>query len=339
VSVAALQSGTTAEGASPDLVSLGSVFLQPVWVFQRRGSEGKVHAGARISIGPEGSGTRAMMTKLMGLLETKVESYELLALPPERAAEELQAGRIDAMALVASWDSPLVRRLLVDPALGLATFQRADAFVALDPSLEKRVLPMGTADLAQNLPPRDVPLLATKASLVVRRDLHAAVQYLLLEAASEVHGGPGMFQKAGQFPAPEGVDVPLSEDARRYYRSGRPFLQRYLPYWMAVLVERILIVLVPFIGLGMPLLRLGPPMYRRIIELRIVRLYGELKLIETYLEDRPPSADKADLAQRAAELQTRANHLRVPIRFAPLLYTLKQHIALVRSRLPERTNE
>jgi TRAP-type uncharacterized transport system substrate-binding protein len=337
VSVAFLQSGTTTEATSPDLTSLGSVFLQPVWLFQRRGSEGTVRPGARISIGPEGSGTRAMMKKLQGLLGPSAQRHEWLALPPDRAAEELQAGRIDAMALVASWESPLVHRLLTDPDIGLATFQRADAFVALDPSLEKRVLPMGVADLARNLPPRDVSLLATKASLVVRRDLHAAVQYLLIEAASEIHGGPGVFQKAGQFPAAEGVDLPLSEDARRFYRSGRPFLQRYLPYWMAVLVERILLVLVPVIGLAMPLLRVGPMMYRRMIELRIVRLYGELKLIETYLEGLAPSADGAELARRVTDLETRAGHLRVPIRFAPLLYTLKQHIALVRSRLQERS--
>ena len=129
------------------------------------------------------------------------------------------------------------------------SFRRADAFVALNPYLEKTVLPAGVGNMARNRPPQDVPLIETKTSLIVRRDLHGAVQYLLLEAASEIHGGPGIFHKAGRFPAAEAIDLALSENARQYYRSGRPFLHRYLPYWAAVIVERILLVLVPIVGL------------------------------------------------------------------------------------------
>jgi TRAP-type uncharacterized transport system substrate-binding protein len=336
VNVALLQSGTTSAKASPELSSLGTVFFQPLWVFRRGKPQGKTFGGPRVSIGPEGSGTRATMMKLLRLLGGDPQGYELLALPPERAAQELQAGRIDGMALVAGWESPLVRRLLADPALDLVSFVRADAFTALEPSLEERVLPMGVADLARNRPPQDVRLLGTKASLVVRGELHAAVEYLLLEAASEIHGGPGMFQKAGQFPAAEGVDVPLGESSRRFFRSGRPLLHRYLPYWMAVLAERLLVVLVPLVGVVIPLARALPAAYRNLLLRRIVRLYGELKLIETELDGRPAGADTVDLAHRAAHLESQADHLRLPLKYAPLLYTLKQHIGLVRSRLGER---
>jgi TRAP-type uncharacterized transport system substrate-binding protein len=339
VSAAFLQAGSTSPQESPGLASLGALYFQAVWIFRRGEPQGKVFGGPRVSIGPEGSGTRSTMTKLLRLLGSEPLPYDLLALPPDRAAADLQAGRIDGMAFVTGWESPIVRRLVADPAIGLVSFARADAYVALAPFLEKLVLPMGVGDLARNRPPRDVTLLASKTSLVVRGDLHAAVQYLLLDAASEIHGGPGIFQKAGQFPSAEGVDVPLSEDARRFYRSGRPFLQRYFPYWIAVLAERLLIVLVPLLGIVAPLLRVAPEIYREMVQRRIVRFYGELKLIETELEARPPAADTHDLEQRAALLESRAGHLRVPLLFSPLLYTLKQHIRLVWTRLGEKEHD
>jgi len=336
VSVAILQAGTTSAQESPELVSLGSLFYQAIWLFRRGEQRGTVFGGPRVSIGQVGSGTRATMTKVLKLLGTNPHAYELLDLAPDRAVEELQAGRIDGMALVAGWESPLVRQLLADPAIDLVDAVRADAFVALDPLLEKRVLPMGVADLARNRPPRDVRLLTTKASLIVRADLHSAVRYLLLEAASKIHGGPNMFQKAGQFPAAEGLDVPLGDDARQFYRSGPPLLHRYLPYWMAVLAERLLLVLVPLVGVLLPLLRGAPAMYREILRRRMMRFYGELKLIETELEARRPGADTADLVRRTADLETRASHMRGPLYFSQLVYTLKWHIRLVQTRLGER---
>jgi len=334
VSAAFLQAGTTRPEESPELVSLGTLFLQAVWVFRRGEPQGRVFAGPRVSIGPEGSGTRAVMTKLIRLLDAGA-SFTFLALPSRAAAEALRAGRIDGMGLVASWDSPLVRELVTAPGVDLLGFPRADALVALEPTFQKVVMPRGVGDLARDRPPRDVTLLALKTSLVVREDLHSAVQYLLLDAASQIHGGPGIFQSAGQFPAAEGVDVPLSAEARQFHRSGRPFLYRHLPYWLAVLVERLLIVLVPFIGIAVPLLRGAPGIYRNVVQRRILRLYGELKLIESELEARPPGSDTADLQRRAADLEGRADHLRVPLSFSRWQYTLKQHIRLVRARFAE----
>ena len=333
VVAALLQAGTTNARESPQLVSLGAVALQAVWVFRHGEPEGRIFAGRRVSIGPEGSGTRALMTRLLGLLGIDPRSWTLLDLPPAVAAEELQAGRIDGMALVAGWDSPIVHRLLVAPGVGLVSFKRADAYVALEPILQKVVLPEGVGDLAQDRPPRDVSLLATESSLIVRDDLNTAVKYLLLEAAAEIHGGPAIFHGAGRFPAAEAIDLPLGEEARRFHKTGQPFLHRYLPYWLAVPVERLLFVLVPFVGLAVPLLRAAPELYRGVMQRRIVRLYGELKMIESELEARRPGSDVKDLAHRAADLEQRADHLQVPLMFSRWLYTLKQHIRLVRERL------
>ncbi len=335
VSVALLQAGTTTEQDSPQLASLGTLFYQQVWIFHRGGPGVALKPGLRMAVGPEGSGTRALALKLLALAGVAPDSLNLVPLGPARGADELMAGTIDAVAIVAPWDAPAVRRLVAEPDVDLVSFRRADAFVALNPYLEKTVLPAGVGNMARNRPPQDVPLIETKTSLVVRRDLHDAVQYLLLEAASEIHGGPGIFHKAGRFPAAEAIDLALSENARQYYRSGRPFLHRYLPYWAAVIVERILLVLVPIVGLVIPLARTLPQIYGGVMRRRIVRFYGELKMLELELEARPADAPTDDLVRRLDELELRASHLHVPLFYSQVLYTLKQHVRLVRGRMVE----
>jgi hypothetical protein len=204
----------------------------------------------------------------------------------------------------------------------------------LDPYFTKLILPTGVGNLATNRPPNDVPLIATEASLIVRKDLHPAVQYLLLEAAAEIHSAGGLFRKAGQFPAPERVDLPISKDARQYYKSGPPFLQRYLPYGIAVLASRLLVLLIPVIGVAYPLLRTAPALYSWSMRRRIFRLYGELKYIEVELDSHGGIPAQTLLTQLQG-LEVRANHLQVPFAFAPFLYQLRNHIALVRSRIEE----
>jgi hypothetical protein len=263
---------------------------------------------------------------------------DLLALEPQESMEQLLAGKIDAFTLAASWDSPLVRKLAASPRVALISFARADAFAALNPYLTKLVLPRGVADLRADLPSSDVFLLAPKASLVIRSDLHPAVQYLLLQAASRVHSGPGIFQRSRTFPAEEAIDIPLSEEAIRYYTSGRPFLQRYLPFWLWVLAERLLVILVPVLTIGYPLARLGPGMWNSMMQRRIIMLYGELKMLETELDARASGSTTADLAQRLDALGARAAHLRVPLQYTQMLYTLKDHIRSVRDRIARHTS-
>ncbi len=337
VSVAFVQAGATTAPDSPDLASLGSVFYEPFWVFFRGPAQGprlQDLRGKRASLGPEGSGTRMLALRLLALDGIDTNSLTLFSLAPEEAAQKLLRGDIDAAAMLTSWDAPVVRQLLANPEVVLASFARADAFIALQPYLNKLVLPAGVGDLARNLPPADVVLLAPKASLVVRRDLHPALQFLLLEAASEIHTAPDVFQKAGQFPAPEGIDVPLSEDARHFYKSGRPWLQRHLPFWLAVLGEHLVVLLIPFAGVVYPMLRFLPPLYAWSMRRRIVRLYGELKLLE--MEAEGASGEASALLVRLDELERRANRLRIPGPFAPLLYTFRHHLSLVRERLQSR---
>ena len=336
VSVGILQGGTTTERASPALVSLGTVFYEPLWFFYRgsnpgRGMEGL--RGRRISIGAEGSGTRFLSLELLARNGITERFAKLLALTPKEAGKKLLSGEIDAVLMVSSWDSPTVRQLLASERIEVASFPRADAYVALYPFLNKLVVPAGVGDMASNRPPADVVLLAPKASLVVRRDLHPAIQYLLLDAAEQIHSGPGIFRRAGQFPAAESTDLPLSEEARGFYRSGRPFLQRYLPFWLAVWIGRLLVLLIPVIGILYPLTKIVPALYGWTMHHRIYKLYHELRLIEHTWEARGAGGSTGDLAAQLDQLEEKVDHLWVPVSSMQSVYLFKEHIVLVRKRI------
>jgi TRAP-type uncharacterized transport system substrate-binding protein len=332
VDVGFLQGGTTTKKESPDLESLGTISYEPLWLFYRSEIGGGIQAlrGRRLSIGPEGSAGRALALEVVKRI--KIDFGELFGFPPQVAAEKLIAGDIDAVFIVTGWDSPVVQRLINANGIELAGVPRADAYVALYPFLNKLTLPAGVADLSTNRPPADVVLLAPKASLAVRADLHSAIQHLLLNAAVQIHSQPGIFQKAGQFPAAESIDLPLSEEAQRFYKNGRPFLQEHLPFWMATLVERVLVVFIPLGVLLYPMFKLLPQMYDWLMQSRILRLYDEMRSIESEIE----SAGQHNLDAISAkldQLNQRANQLRLPTTYASMLYTLRSHLDLVRARL------
>jgi TRAP-type uncharacterized transport system substrate-binding protein len=343
VSVALIQGGIAGEGQAGDLESLGTMFYEPFFLFYRSELRGlALHGlrGRKLSIGPEGSGTHMLSLELLKRNGVDLNAVELLALTPQAAGEKLLAGEIDAAMMLISWDAPVVRTLIGDERVELASFPYADAYVALYPFLNKVTVPAGVGDLAKDRPPAAVTLFAPKASLVVRNDLHSAIQYLLLTAATQIHSPPGIFQRAGQFPAAEAIEFPLSNDALQFYKSGRPFLQNYMPFWMASLTGRLLILLIPIVGVLYPLMRLLPMLYDWFMRRKITRLYGELRFLEHEMEARGRMAKNGDtkiddMPERLDLLEKQANRLRVPMAYASMLYMLRNHIALVRQRLQE----
>ncbi len=339
VSVGFAQGGATGDSDRTDLVSLGTVAYEPLWFFYRGRNPGKklerLH-GKRLSIGPEGSGTRDLAVKLLVANGIDRGVVQLLPLTAHDAGEQLLSGRIEAALMVAGWESPVVRRLLASKGVELASFPRADAYTALYPFLNKVTVPAGVGDLARDRPPADAVLLAPKTSLVVRKDLHPAIQYLLLDAATEIHSGAGIFQKAGQFPAAEPGDLPLSDAAQQFHKTGRPFLQRYLPFWIAVFLWGLMLLLIPVIGAIYPIFRIAPALYGWGMRRRIFRVYGELKFLEGDLDRRDSGEEAGDLAEQLERLEDRANNLQVPLAYASLLYNLRRDIQLVRERLAGR---
>jgi TRAP-type uncharacterized transport system substrate-binding protein len=340
VTVALIEGGIPDAGASAELESLGTVFYEPLWWFHQRelrveGVEGL--RGKKISIGPPGSGTRALVTEMMKRTGIEGVFGEVLDLAPAAARDKLLAGEIDAAFVMTSWESPLVQQLLVDERIALAGFPHADAFVALFPFLNKVMVPRGVIDIPKERPPADVVLVATRASLVVRRDLHPAIQYLLLNAAAKIHSGPNIFHRANAFPAAEAIDIPLSEEALRFYKSGMPFLHDYFPFWMSALIGKLMILLIPILGVLYPMTRLLPRLYDWVMRSKVLRLYGELRFLEDEMSTaRKSGRDTRDMLARLDRLEEQANRLRMPVAYASMLYMLRHHIELVREGLQKQ---
>ena len=335
VGVGFIQGGTTTQKESPDVESLGTVSYEPVWFFRRSGIGEGIQAlrGRRLSIGPEGSGGRALALEIVKSFKIDSIIGELSGFAPQEAAEKLMAGDIDAALIVTAWESPVVQRLINANGIELASAPRADAYIAHYPFLNKLVLPAGVSDLLNNRPPTDIVMLAPKGSLAVRADLHPAIQHLLLSAAVQIHSPPGIFQKAGQFPAAEAIDIPLSDEAQRFYKNGRPFLQEHLPFWMATLVERVLVVFIPLAVVLYPMIKFLPQMYDWLMQSRILRLYDEMRSIEKEIESEGQMHNLDAISAKLDQLSQRANQLRLPTTYASTLYTLRSHLNLVRARL------
>ncbi len=319
------------------LVSLGSMFYEPVWVFYRGETIDRLSQlqGKRIAIGQEGSGIRQLAQRL---LEDNEVDFKANTLPISGldAAEQLQQGRIDAAFVIAAEHAPVVQVLLRSPDVKLMNFSQSFAYERRYPFLTRLTMPKGVADLVRDFPPEDTRVLAPTASLVVSENLHPAVQNLLLQAARQVHGKPGFFQSANEFPAYMDAMLPLSTEADRFFKSGPPFLQRYLPFWLAVLVDRMFVLFLPIIALLIPLMRVAPAIYSWRVRSKVFRSYGELKFLEDDLKNHFDRAKLADYRRRLDALDEEAAELHVPLGFTDLVYTLREHVNLVRRILDKK---
>ena len=335
VSIGFVQSGLGNADDAPELMTLGSVYYEPVWVFARGAAARLDHGlnGKRIAIGAPASGTRSVALRILHELGADSAPTQLLEIGGLEAGRALQAGRADVAFLVADASAPAIQALLHARGLHLVPADRAEAFTRRLPFLHRLVLPAGAADLVNGVPRADVPLLAVSATLVANEDLHPVIVDLVLEAAKKVHGGAGLFQRIGDFPAPRDLDFPLSPDAERFYHGNPPLLRRYLPFWMVVWVNRFLIVAIPLLVLALPFLRFVPMVYQWRVRRRIYRWYGELRGIESDL--RGGDIGREQLAERLDALEARVRDLHVPEAFSSEQYELALYIRMVRDLLQD----
>jgi TRAP-type uncharacterized transport system substrate-binding protein len=339
VDVAFVQSGITGEGDASDLVSLGSMFYQPVIIFYRsrepmeRLSELR---GRRIAIGEKGSGTRVLALALLKDNEIEADGpTKLLDLEGESARSALLAGQVDAIMVSGDSASPAtIRAMLHAPGIRLYDFPQADAYVRRFPYLSKLSIPAGAFDLGENLPPKPISMVAPTVELLSHTDLHPALSDLLIEAALEVHGRATLLQNAGQFPTPQIHSFPISTEAARYYKSGRSFAYRYLPFWLASLFTRAAVILVPLFVVVIPGLRYLPQLYNWRIRRRIHLRYGELMALEREaLAGNMSEEWRAVLLERVDEIERSTIKVKMPGSHAEALYMLRQHLRFVRDRL------
>ena len=336
VDIAFVQDGVATSEEGPYLESLGAMYFEPVWVFYRASADlerlGDLQ-GLRLAIGPEGSGTRKLARQLLAANAVREPKNRGNDLAGDAAAKALREGRVDAAVMVASPHSKAVRSLLADSRVRLLSFAQAAAYTKHFPYLTAVTLPRGAIDLVNDIPPQDVQLVATTANLLVRDDLHPAIVKLMAAAAKQVHEEAGLFSARGAFPDVKDTEFPMNADAERYYRSGPPFLQRFLPFWAAIQVDRMIVFLVPLIALVLPLMRVAPALYQWRIRSRIYRNYGELKFLEAEVIQGNGHGRIADFLRRLDHIEDRVNQIRVPLAYQEHLYTLRGHIDLVRTRI------
>jgi TRAP-type uncharacterized transport system substrate-binding protein len=335
VDVGFFQSGSAYAANAPNLVSLGAIYYEPLWIFYR-GAEVRDLAGlqgGKLAIGPQHSGTHALALQLLAINAVVLPPTELLSLSGREANQLLLAGKIDAVFTVAPPESPLVQELVSAPGIRLLSLERAEAYTRRFPALTRLTLPRGVFDFINNVPSRDVTLVSPTANLLARDDLHPALGFLLMRAATEIHSGSALLNRAREFPAPLDSDFPLSDAATRYYKSGPTFLQRYLPYWAAVLVDRLWLTLLPMLALLVPLARILPQIYRWRVRSRIYRRYAQLKEVEIELDKRPGPQALNELNSRLDEIEQVVNHINTPLAYTDNLYMFRQHVNLVRQRV------
>jgi hypothetical protein len=257
----------------------------------------------------------------------------LVALGGEDAAKALIEGGIDAAFLMGdSAAPPIMRKLLRTPGIRLLDIAQADAYVRRFPYLNKLDLPMGVFDFDRNIPPRDFHLIGPMVELVARDDLHPALSDLLIETAREVHGGASLLQRAGEFPAPLEHEFRISDDAKRFYRSGKGFFYRYLPFWLASLADRTLVFLVPILVLLIPGFKMVPKFYSWRVRSRIYRVYGKLIALERGMLSRPSPKELEGMLTQLDAIETEVNNMKMPLAFADQFYVLRDHIGFVRAR-------
>ena len=333
-------------GGAP-LVSLGSLYLEPVWLFYREDAAKRLNReatltqladlrGWRVNVGARGSGVTGLMAKLLHANGIERASLKESRLEQTPAVVALLAGEIDAVAMAATPESLMVQMLLLTPGVKMFEFAQADAYARRLPFLSPVILPRGVMDLARNMPARDLAMVATTTTLVAREGTHPALLQLFVQSAHKIHGGTSWLAPAGLFPSPQGAELPLAKEAERYYRNGPPLLQRYLPFWLANLVDRMWVVLVSIIAVLIPLARVVPPLYEFRVRSRVFRWYRQLREIEDSL--RTKKASPAELLGEVNKLDAKAQHISVPLSYADELYSLRSHIQLVRERLTSAMN-
>ena len=338
VDIGFVQGGLVGENRPPGLVSLGSVAVQPLWVFYR--GESRITrlselAGKRIGIGMPGSGTHALATALLQANGITGAPSTLVEQRAETAASDLLAKKLDAIFLMGE-AAPIatLRTLIRTPDLQLFNFVQADAYVRRHSYLNKIILPQGSIDFGLNLPNHDVALVGPAIELVAKKGLNSAVSDILLEVAKKTHDRSGLLSRRGEFPAPLEREFELSDDALRYYKSGLGFTYRHIPsFWLASLVNRLLVVIVPLLLVLIPMFRLLPIAYRWSVQLRIYRCYRPLLRLEREAQDPQSNEDGRLLQARLDQIEKEVNTLKVPASFAYQFYALRGHVAFVRNRL------
>jgi uncharacterized protein len=333
-----VQTGLASDLGAKGVRSIGAVFYEPLWVFHRKSvplEELQDIAGKRAAIGPEGSGVRVLSTLLLTETGVTPDKFTAFPLAGQAAATALKNGEIDVALIVSGPGAPFIADLIGDPGIELMSVKEAHAFARRHPYLDEVTLYRGVVDLAKILPKEDVELIAPAAQIAVREDLHSAIESLLIEAAFSQHGGASILSDPGRFPTPNLTDIPISEEADRYYRKGPTFLRSIFPYGVANFMERAWVLAIPLITLLIPLVRAAPPIYRWRIRSKIYVWYRDLRELEAEGRAAKTPEERAVVREKLATMQVETASVQVPLSYNDDLFRLRSHIRFVASLIDQ----
>ena len=327
------------------LESLGSLFVEPVWLFYKTDALPKLAGsatvlnsltqlqGLRVNLGTAGSGIPSLMSKLLASNNIDLSSLKGFELEQTAATVAFLEGRLDAIVFASAPESLMVQMLLQTPGVGLMDFPQSEAYSRRFAFLSPALLPRGVVDLAANIPPVDVRLVAPTTALINRKETHPALLQLFVQAGKQIHGGAGWFRRARDYPSLANNELPIAAEAERSLQSDKPFLQRYLPFWVANLVERMWLVMGIILAIMLPLSRIIPPLYAFRVRSRIFRWYAQLRDIENRIENTADKETSQTLLEELNSLEQLAEKIAVPLSYADELYELRGNIGLVRRKL------
>lgn len=336
VDLAFIQDGIARSEGAGHLESLGSIYYEPLWILCRC-SKNVRHLselrGKRVAVGLDGDGSNILATKLLSVSGLKEKDIQLFHLNPDDAIDALKKQKIDVAMIVDISDSLLIKQALDAPGIRLVSLDDAEALVRQYSYLHHLILPESAISIANNVPDLNVHLVATTTMLVKSEDMHPALVYLMMKIIKQIHAGPGVLHAKDAFPSIEGADFPLSLQAENFYRTGPPFLDRYLPFWASTFLSRTLIVIVPLLAIFIPLSKLIPMGYNAFMRWRLFRYYGELKYLEDKIAVDKSMQQRDYYLSKLDEIELRARALKLPVTYSRYLYQLRTHIDLVRSKL------
>ena len=338
----ALMIGGVSDGKhAPGLLSLGTVYINPFWIFYSSNEPFERLSqliGKRIAVGPVGSRGRTAAEQILGKAGVNSESATLLPFTGSAAVEAMNDGKVDAVWIGGTPDSPAVHSFLHNANVRILGFQTAEALTRLFPELARLVLPQGVIDIYQNIPPNDVPLIGTPTKVLVRSDLHPEIVQLLLQTMVEAHSGANIFQRAGEFPNSTDVEYPVAPAAIDFYKNGPSFMQRHLPLWLSVHAQRAIAVLVTAIALGLPMFRFLPWAYNWITRRRLFYWYAQLKKLEASFDTGPVNQHLVKAQAEIERIEEAVSHIHFPLTFSDQLYNLRSHIDIVRRKITSYGN-
>ena len=339
VQIAFVTGGLSDPKHAPGVLSLGTVYDQPFWIFypaNEKLDQLSQLKGKRIAVGPEGSATRHMAEQILSKGGVNSETASFLPFAGEAADQALKNGQVDAVWIIGVPEATAVQSFLRNPSVRPMSFPLAEAFTRIFPDLTRMTLPQGTIDIERMIPANDVQLIGTKSKVLVRSDLHPEIVQLLLQTMKEVHSGADLFHRSGEYPNGSDSEYAVAPTAIDFYKSGPSFMQRHLPLWLSIHAQRAIALLVTGIAIGFPLLHFLPQSYNWMIRRRLFFWYAELRTLEASFDSITSHKQLIDKQAEIERIEDELSKIHFPLTFSDQVYNLRHHIDLVRRKIASR---